>query len=273
MSIRGTSDNRHYCLRLKHGLNLLVLFGVTGCRIPLLVYPAPEAGSGMRLQLRDDQGVPIQEDGLMIVHRSYPNIPILTGMRAPSRTEIVPVRDGVAQLPHKWAVASVYIWWFYYLPLIDVFPGGNLIVLPLVPGSFVARNSGYPIDCIRYYNDIRNGTLLVSRSEDDPQSARYYFESCVLRKLKRKSEVPEPGDWELSLPDEEYAMVREFIDAQLHALKETYGDLTPSTQPAENTEPPGIHIMGRYLVRKRVKVPPKDGCPLSCPSDREPVSP
>jgi hypothetical protein len=218
------------------GLFMSLLFTATGCQIPLVIYPAPEAGSGMRLQLQDEVGRPVHADGLMVVNRVYSNIPIFTGVSASPENQVVEVRDGVVQLPHKWALASVYIWWFYTVPVPAIFPGENLYLFPIVPGYHVPRSEGFKDYCLRQYKDIQDGVLTVARNESDPDTAYFYLNGYVLREVVPETDEPpeEEGSY-VMLPDKEYTRVMQSIQRELQHLKRLYGEL-PRSRPAGSEE-------------------------------------
>ncbi|OWY72991.1 hypothetical protein B7486_01200 [cyanobacterium TDX16] len=155
MQVRAASR----ILRAVFAIVLVGLISATsGCALPMLVFWAPEAGSGMQLELRDADGNRIDRDGLLFMERHHMAILGLIWYDGGETAHVVEIKEGRAQLPKEWVVAVAGVFWTPpFPPMLGVLPGKNVVVEPYIPGYYGTK--------IYEFDDFCSGSLVVASSE------------------------------------------------------------------------------------------------------------
>lgn len=209
----------------------------TGCLVPtpIALFPAPEAGSGMKLKFYDGLGRPISEDGLLIIHREY-EIPV--GWIGETHdcgvsNKVVTITNGQATLPCQWTVASLWLlpnmFSYFIIPVPYVLPEDNLEIIPLLPGYnyhsaaeevnvFGKGGEIFPSQIPRHR--FKDGRVYLSRSAHRQERAIMYFEAYILPYLRRQNEKRSTDTGpDLRLRDEDFTRVTSFIAEELERLR------------------------------------------------------
>ncbi|MCG8408169.1 MAG: hypothetical protein MI923_23465 [Phycisphaerales bacterium] len=190
----------------------------SGCaQIPLAVFPAPEAGSRKQIKFLDTDRKLIRKDGLLVVRRDY----------IPNRTvcNIVEIKDGVARIPEKWNLASVWLEVLQFAPKLIVLPGDNIRVSPLIPGYYHNWTADNRKESSQrpYYRDFKKGYVVLSKNNHDIRQATYWWK-LELPKLRECSttvdyEVELVTDYTLEISDADAQRVESFVKRELAHLE------------------------------------------------------
>jgi len=215
----------------------IVVLAASGCRVPLMVFPAPEVCSGQRIEFVHAQtGEVIRDSGLLIVRRTY-EIPVLTGIDAEPSDQVVDIRLGAARLPNKWALACVYVWWFYTVPVVDVYPGDNIEIVPVLPGYYVPFDK--PLhNWISFYDRIKGGSLILRKNEEDPEAAMVYWQLVAASVGADSESLPDEMVVRFSgLAGNDRLRLKEYIDREVRQLRVAQQTTRPAGDPLPATKP------------------------------------
>ena len=195
----------------------VLLIGAGACRIPLAVFPAREAGSGMTVRFVNEGGDPIHQNADLIVQRWYYD-PFFE-RPIPPHVRVVRIGDGSARLPKKWTVAVAFVFWFYYLPVVNIEPWHNLAVMPLVPGYYVPDSDRYPEGGI-FYAAFKDGLMTLRHCTEDLPEAVRYWERTVLGRLRREADESDADAPDLWLPESDYRRIKSLVLAEVRRLRQ-----------------------------------------------------
>jgi hypothetical protein len=158
--------------------SLPVLIAGSGCALPLVVFPAPDKGSGTRIVFHDEDDQPIHKDGLLLIRREYYTEGAWFPMHPPTSLQLVEIRDGAVNLPLRLKIASLWLSWLINLPLLVVNPTQNTWVYPFVPG--------YYSPALLEYEEFRKGKVVLITSGDTwTASARWEVDFGAAYDLRR----------------------------------------------------------------------------------------
>lgn len=142
----------------------------TGCTLPIALYPAAAVGSGKAVEIVDEHGRLVEQDGILVVNRSYncdfpqwlkcggPSAG-LAHIRGAPTSRVIPIKGGKATIPYDIDIETVTLRSHEFAPLclampfiapqnpinifapigafipqLQVYPNETLWLIPLMPG-------------------------------------------------------------------------------------------------------------------------------------------